>query len=46
MDYSVMTLDRLRALEKARDATLSFLLKRIDKAELELVGATGKLPNT
>jgi putative IMPACT (imprinted ancient) family translation regulator len=36
LDYSTMTLDRLKALEKARDATLSFLLKRIDKAELEL----------
>ena len=36
MDYSIMPLDRLKALEKARDATLSFLLKRIDKAEAEL----------
>lgn len=34
--YDTMTVDRLRALDKARDATLSFLLKRIDKAELEL----------
>jgi putative IMPACT (imprinted ancient) family translation regulator len=46
IDYSTMPLDRLKALEKARDATLSFLLKRIDKAELELVGATGQLPET
>ncbi|PPJ59223.1 hypothetical protein CBER1_05353 [Cercospora berteroae] len=36
MDYSVLPLDRLRVLEKARDATLAFLLKRIDKAEGEL----------
>ncbi|KAF2773231.1 ribosomal protein S5 domain 2-like protein [Teratosphaeria nubilosa] len=36
IDYSVMPLDRLKALEKARDATLSFLLKRIDKAEAGL----------
>ena len=35
-DYSTMPLDRLRALDKARDATLSFLLKRIDKAEADL----------
>jgi hypothetical protein len=44
--YATMPLDRLKALEKARDATLSFLLKRIDKAELELVGASGQLPET
>lgn len=36
IDYSQMTVDRLRALDKARDATLAFLLKRIDKAEAEL----------
>ncbi|KAK5127031.1 hypothetical protein LTR85_008390 [Meristemomyces frigidus] len=36
MDYSGMPIDRLRALDKARDATLSFLLKRIDKAEADL----------
>ncbi|KAF2207489.1 hypothetical protein CERZMDRAFT_51028 [Cercospora zeae-maydis SCOH1-5] len=35
-DYSALPLERLRALEKARDATLSFLLKRIDKAEGDL----------
>lgn len=46
MDYGSMTLDRLKALEKARDATLAFLLKRIDKAELELVGATGEIPKS
>ncbi|KAK5174501.1 uncharacterized protein LTR77_001581 [Saxophila tyrrhenica] len=45
MDYTSLPLERLKMLEKARDATLSFLLKRIDKAELELVGATGKLPD-
>ena len=36
IDYTGMPLERLKALEKARDATLSFLLKRIDKAEAEL----------
>lgn len=36
MDYSTMPLDRLRGLDKARDATISFLLKRIDKAEADL----------
>lgn len=36
IDYTAMALDKLKALEKARDATLSFLLKRIDKAEAEL----------
>jgi hypothetical protein len=34
-----MTVERLRALDKARDATLAFLLKRIDKAESELTKA-------
>ncbi|CAK3891983.1 ribosomal S5 domain 2 [Lecanosticta acicola] len=36
VDYTSMELDRLVALERGRDATLSFLLKRIDKAEAEL----------
>jgi putative IMPACT (imprinted ancient) family translation regulator len=36
MDYSTMPLERLRALDRARDATLSFLLKRIGKAEADL----------
>lgn len=35
-DYTVMPIERLRALDKARDATIAFLLKRIDKAEAEL----------
>ncbi|KAK4636310.1 IMPACT family member [Fulvia fulva] len=35
-DYTIMTIERLRALDKARDATITFLLKRIDKAEAEL----------
>jgi len=37
VDYDAMSVERLRALDKARDATLAFLLKRIDKAESELV---------
>ena len=36
IDYAEMDLVRLRALERGRDATLSFLLKRCDKAEAEL----------
>lgn len=36
IEYDKMSVDRLKTLEKARDATLSFLLKRIDKAEAEL----------
>lgn len=36
VDYGSMEVGRLRALDKARDATLGFLLKRIDKAEAEL----------
>lgn len=35
MDYSVMPLQRLRQLEKARDATIGFILKQLDKAEEE-----------
>ncbi|KAF1823889.1 ribosomal protein S5 domain 2-like protein [Dissoconium aciculare CBS 342.82] len=38
-DYGAMQLERLRALDKARDATLSFLLKRIDKAEAALAAS-------
>jgi putative IMPACT (imprinted ancient) family translation regulator len=35
-DYDAMSVERLRALDKARDATLAFLLKRINKAESDL----------
>lgn len=35
MDYSQMPMSRLRQLEKARDATIAFILKQIDKAEAE-----------
>ena len=45
VDYSEMPVDRLRALEKARDATLSFLLKRIDRAEAELVAFQKPYPD-
>ena len=44
LDYDAVPIDRLKALEKARDATLSFLLKRIDKAEVELATITGENP--
>ncbi|KAK8192799.1 ribosomal protein S5 domain 2-type protein, partial [Phyllosticta capitalensis] len=33
MDYSKMPVEALRKLEKARDATISFILKEIDKVE-------------
>lgn len=39
INYDPMPVERLRSLEKARDATLAFLLKRIDKAEAELAAA-------
>lgn len=35
-DYSAMTLIRLQALEKARDASIGFLLKEITKVEEQL----------
>ncbi|EME48654.1 hypothetical protein DOTSEDRAFT_67630 [Dothistroma septosporum NZE10] len=35
-DYVAMPIERLRALDKVRDATIAFLLKRIDQAEAEL----------
>lgn len=35
-DYASMSLGQLKALDRARDATLTFLLKRIDKAEADL----------
>ena len=45
VDYGLIPLERLKALEKARDATLSFLLKRIDRAEAELgPSLKGKTP--
>ena len=34
-DYAAMPYSRLQALETARDTTISFLLKSIDKAEAE-----------
>lgn len=42
VDYEPMPVERLRSLEKARDATLAFLLKRIDKAEAELAATEQK----
>ncbi|KAJ9609876.1 hypothetical protein H2200_006205 [Cladophialophora chaetospira] len=35
IDYSDMPLAKLRQLEKARDATIAFILKQLDKAEEE-----------
>lgn len=37
MDYSGMPLARLKALDKARDGTIAFLLKGIDAAEKEIL---------
>lgn len=36
MDYQSMELDVLQRLEKARDSTLAFILKQIDKVEAEV----------
>lgn len=36
IDYAAMSTERLRSLDKARDATVAFLLKRIQKAEADL----------
>lgn len=36
VDYASLPVERLRLLEKARDATLAFLLKRIDKADADI----------
>lgn len=35
LDYTALPLARLRQLEKARDATIAFILKQIDKAEAD-----------
>lgn len=35
LDYTAMPLARLRQLEKARDATIAFILKQIDRAEAD-----------
>ncbi|EMC93168.1 hypothetical protein BAUCODRAFT_125053 [Baudoinia panamericana UAMH 10762] len=37
LDYGALPVERLRVMEKARDATLNFLLKRIEKAEKDLL---------
>jgi len=34
-DYSSMTVERLRMLDKSRDNTIAFLLKKIDEAEVQ-----------
>lgn len=41
VDYTKLHVERLRTMEKARDATLGFLLKRIDKAEADLKALEG-----
>nr|POF26117.1 impact family member c14c8.09c [Quercus suber] len=43
-NYSSMTLENLRAVDRARDATVSFLLKRINKAEADLAAIDIKDP--
>ncbi len=43
MDYDEMPLQRLRMLDKARDATIAFILKQLDKAdENDKAGGTEK----
>lgn len=42
IDYDVMPFARLQALENARDATIQFLLKQIDKAEEDQKDAAEK----
>jgi hypothetical protein len=42
IDYSKMPLEALRRLDKARDATIAWLLREIDKAELEQKTTEGK----
>lgn len=37
IDYDAMTVDRLKQMDKARDGTIAFLLKRIDDAEKQSV---------
>lgn len=44
IDYSVMTVERLRQMEKARDGTLAFLLKRIDEIEKQAALASATQP--
>lgn len=44
IDYAAMPVQRLRGLAKARDATLSFLLKRIDAAEHASAGTPAEKP--
>ncbi|RVX66484.1 hypothetical protein B0A52_09768 [Exophiala mesophila] len=39
IDYTEMPLQRLRQLDKARDATIAFILKQIDKAEESIKAA-------
>ena len=36
LDYAPIPLERLRGLERARDATIAFLLRRIDQAESDM----------
>jgi len=36
VDYTKMTIDQLKRMDKARDASIAFILKQIDKAEEEL----------
>ena len=40
VDYASMTLERLRQMDKARDGTVAFLLKRIDETEKQLLSST------
>lgn len=40
IDYGTLTLERLRQMDKARDSTIAFLLKRIDEIEKKEAAAS------
>ncbi|KAK3080780.1 hypothetical protein LTS18_013213 [Coniosporium uncinatum] len=58
IDYGKMSLEQLKRLDKARDATVAFILKQIDETEVKpsaaqqdvarpmTTGVNGKLPST
>lgn len=46
IDYTEMPIQRLRQLDKARDATIAFILKQIDKAEESLKVASSPTLST
>lgn len=45
MDYNAMPIERLRQMDKARDGTIAFLLKKIDEVEKQAKLLSGKQIN-